>query len=234
MRPQPDKPPLRAETHVLAPLRPTAAGRAVLAAILIVCVAVEVILLMGDLGLIGIPRMRMTALEYGAFWPGLVQDWEPNYPGQPWLMFLSHGFLHGGLLHLAVNMMTLVSLGQPVLARIGVTRFLALYVGSMVAGGAVFALLSQSPQPMVGASGALFGLAGALLAWIWDDQPTLGRALRFAGRGVLLLVVLNVVLYLVFQGRLAWQTHLGGFLGGWVLGIALDPLPPMRPGRRKT
>ena len=44
---------------------------------------------------------------------GLLTDWEPNFAYQPWLMFLTYAFLHGGLAHLAVNMVTLWSLGRP-------------------------------------------------------------------------------------------------------------------------
>ena len=72
---------------------------------------------------------------------------------------------------------------------------------------------------MVGASGALFGLAGALLAWMWEDQPSLRAALRMAGRLVLILVLINVALFVALQGRLAWETHLGGFLTGWIVAV---------------
>ena len=207
---------------------PTAAGTGLLVALVVVCTAVELALQASDLGLLRDAYLRPRVYENGAFWPGLLHDWAPNYPAQPWLMFLTHGFLHGGLVHLAVNMLTLWSIGVPVLRRVGPARFLAIYFGAMLGGGAVFALLSSSPQPMVGASGALFGLAGAILAWMWDDQPTLRRALRVAGRAVLVLVALNVALHLALQGQLAWQAHLGGFLAGWVLAIALDPLPGAR------
>lgn len=189
------------------------------------CVAVELALQAGDLGVIDIPRLRSLAYENGAFWPGLMRDWTPNYPAQPWLMYVTHGFLHGGLTHLALNMVTLWSLGVAVLERVGPARFALVYFASMLSGGAVFALLSTSAQPMVGASGALFGLAGALLAWLWEDQPTLRLALRFAGRAVLFLLLFNVALHFIMGGKLAWQTHLGGFLAGWVLGVALHPDP---------
>jgi membrane associated rhomboid family serine protease len=180
------------------------------------------VLILGDLGLWGPPRLRMAAYEYAAFWPGLLDGWSPNYPLQPWTMFASYAFLHGGLLHLGMNMVTLVSLGRAVIARIGPWRFGILYAVTAVVGAGVYALLSTSGAPMVGASGALFGLAGALLAWLWEDQPSLRAALRVAGRVILLLVALNVVLFVALQGRLAWETHLGGFLAGWVAGLALD------------
>ncbi len=201
---------------------PDPAGNRALITLIFLCAIVEVALQCADLGLIDWPRLRSWAYQNGAFWPGLMRDWRSNYAAQPWLMYLSHGFLHGGILHLVLNMVTLWSLGAAVLERVSVERFLVIYFGSMVGGGAVFALLSTSATPMVGASGALFGLAGALLAWLWEDQPTLRLALRFAGRAVLVLLAINVALHVLLQGQLAWQTHLGGFLAGWVLGVALN------------
>ena len=208
---------------------PTRGGTRAMVVLVVSCVAIELALQAADLGLIDMPRLRSLAYENGAFWPGLMRDWQPNYPAQPWLMYLTHGFLHGGLVHLALNMVTLWSLGNAVLERVGPGRFLLIYFASMIGGGAVFALLSTSAQPMVGASGALFGLAGALLAWLWEDQPTLRLALRFAGRAVLFLLMFNVALHFIMGGQLAWQTHLGGFLAGWVLGVALHPAPEDAP-----
>lgn len=203
----------------------------IVVAIIGVCTAIEVALQLSDFGLFGNPRLRATALENGAFWPGLLGDWRPNYPLQPWLMFLTYGFLHGGLMHLVLNMLTLYSLSAPVAFRLGTGRFAVLYFGALIGGAAVYALLATTGRPMVGASGALFGLAGALLAWQWDDQPTLRAALAASGRGVLLLIVINIVLYFALDGSLAWETHLGGFLSGWILAIALDP-PHRRFGDR--
>lgn len=205
---------------------PGRTGPAILAGIVLICVAIEGALTLGDLGLPGVPDLRGRVYENGAFWPGLLRDWQANYPGQAGAMFLTYAFLHGGLVHLAINMVTLWSLGLAALGRVGPWRFLVIYVGATLGGAAVFGLLSRTGQPMVGASGALFGLAGALLAWMWEDQPTLRAALRLAGRAVLILLALNVALHFLLAGQLAWQAHLGGFLVGWVLGIALDPAPP--------
>jgi membrane associated rhomboid family serine protease len=207
---------------------PRATGVGVLASLVLICVLVEGVLTLADLGLIDAPRLRSRAYANGAFWPGLMRDWQPNYPIQPWAMYITHGFLHGGVVHLVLNMVTLWSLGAAVMERVSPARFLAIYFGAMLGGGAVYALLAISATPMVGASGALFGLAGAILAWMWEDQPSLRDALRLAGRAVLILLAINVALHFVLAGQLAWQTHLGGFLAGWILAIALDPLEAAR------
>ena len=69
----------------------------------------------GDLDIIGFARMRSQVYDYGAFWPGLLNTWTPNYAAQPYAMFLTYSFLHSGLVHLSVNMITLWSLGRAVL-----------------------------------------------------------------------------------------------------------------------
>ena len=153
----------------------------------------------------------------------MLRDWGPNYAGQPYLMFLTYGFLHGGLLHLLVNMITLYSLGRGVVERVGLLRFLALYFASMIGGAAGFGLLADTLSPMVGASGALFGLAGGLMAWNYVDRFLYRLELWPVARVALLLIAINVVMWWALDGQLAWQTHLGGFVAGWIMALLLDP-----------
>ena len=74
--------------------------------IFLVCFGVEALLQLSDRGFLEVPRLRQTVYEYAGFWPGLLRDWRPNYEIQPALMFLTYGFLHGGLVHFFVNMIT--------------------------------------------------------------------------------------------------------------------------------
>lgn len=194
-----------------------------LVALVAVCAGIEATLLASDAGL-GPPRLRRMAYDNGGFWPGLIRaGWTPNYPGQPWLMFLTYGFLHGGPTHLVVNMLTLWTLGTAVLQRVGLTGFLLLYAASILGGGLGFGLLAATLQPMVGASGALFGLAGGLLAWAYIDRFSSRTGLWPVLRAVLFLVFLNVALWWAMSGQLAWETHLGGFVTGWLAAMLIDP-----------
>jgi membrane associated rhomboid family serine protease len=198
---------------------------AVLAILLLACVIPELVLQGADLGLWGSARWRPLAYQNGAFWAGLLRGWTPNYAAQPATMFATYGFLHAGALHMVVNMMTLISLGLPIVARIGQRRFALLYAVSLLGGGIGFALLTASRQPMVGASGALFGLVGAWIVWgmmqAWRASTgSLGR-LRVLGRDLLwpatILVLLNLAMLWISGGLLAWETHLGGFVAGALL-----------------
>lgn len=187
-------------------LSPTVLG------IIFLCFLVELMLQLGLVWPEG--RLRQTAYEYAGFWPGLLRGWQPNYPGQATAMFFSYAFLHGGLLHLIINMTTLWSLGQSVALRAGELGFGLIY-GASVGGGALgYALLAVTPQPMVGASGALFGLAGAVLAWTWQDRTAPQDGFWAIFRIAAFLMAINLVMYWALDGHLAWQTHLGGFLAG--------------------
>ena len=188
-----------------------------------VCVAIELVLQAGDLGVFDVPRFRAVVYEYGGFWAGLLGDWRANYTFQPWIMFLTYGFLHAGLLHLGLNMLTLISLDQAITSRVGGLNFLVIYGLSILGGGIGFAVLSDSFRPMVGASGALFGLAGAILAWDYVDRFSLEERLWPVARAVLLLAALNVALYYAMDRLLAWEAHLGGFVTGWIVALLIDP-----------
>lgn len=194
-------------------------------AIVILCCVTELTLEAADAGLVGNRLWRGLAYQNGAFWPGLLYNWRPNYPLQPWLMFATYGFLHSGFWHLAGNMLTLVFLSDIVLRRSGQGGLALIYAVSTVGGAAAFGLLASSPQPMVGASGAIFGLAGAWQYWEWADRGRAGRRRWPVVRTVIGLALLNLVLWLGMGGTLAWQTHLGGFVAGWAAAALL-------PGRR--
>ncbi len=191
--------------------------------ILATCVGIEATLLAADYGLTADTRLRGWVYEYCGFWTGLLRGWQANYPAQPYLMFVSYAFLHAGPMHLIVNMITLVSLSRVVHARVGTLGLALLYAGSALGGAGGYALFGTNLAPMVGASGALFGLVGGLLAWSYVDRYTFAEGLWPIARAALLLIALNLVMWWAMNGQMAWQTHLGGFLAGWVLALLIDP-----------
>ncbi|MRU15706.1 rhomboid family intramembrane serine protease [Roseovarius sp. A21] len=170
-------------------------------------------------------QLRRLVYDYGAFWPGLLYNWKPNYTAQPIAMFITYGFLHTGFVHLAVNMITLWSLGRAVLNQVGQVSFVIIYAGASLGGAAVFALLAHGLRPMVGASGALFGLLGAILAWEYVDTHTDREGRRHIVKVILLLAGLNFVLWWAMDGQLAWQAHLGGFVVGWMAALLITRKP---------
>lgn len=207
------------------PQRQNDVGTQVIIGLMVVCAVLEAILKLSDFGLLKPERLRFLAYEYAGFWPGLLDNWTANYAAQPALMFLTYGFLHSGIVHLVVNMITLWSLGQAILIRVKARGFVLLYVLSILGGAIGYALLSEGLRPMVGASGALFGLAGGILAWMYVDRFTYHEGLLPVLQAVVMLIVLNLVLWWAMDGQLAWQTHLGGFVTGWISALLIDPRP---------
>jgi membrane associated rhomboid family serine protease len=183
-------------------------------ALVALCVLPELVLLGADWGLWGTARWRPYAYQNGAFWAGLLYGWRPNYTAQPVVMFATYGWLHAGLGHLAGNLAVLVWLGPQMLARFGTLGFILLWATCLLGGAAGFALLTSSPAPMVGASGALFGLAGA---WMVEEvRCTHGLRARLLRGGLILaaLLALNTAAWALQGGHLAWETHLGGMVAG--------------------
>ncbi|WP_110559023.1 rhomboid family intramembrane serine protease [Limimaricola pyoseonensis] len=190
---------------------PRGGRAAVLWLLALALVLPELALSLADLG--GAAIWRARAYQNGAFWVGLLHDWRPNYAVQPALMFLSYSIWHAGPLHLLGNLSGLAWLGPPLLARLAARGLLAVWLAGVLGGGAGFALLSRAPEPMVGASGAVFGLAGAWVAL--GARARAGRRLwRWIGGWLLLLVAVNLLGWVMADGQLAWQTHLGGALAG--------------------
>ncbi len=193
--------------------------------IIAICASIEMALYASDLGLLEPQSLRMRTYEYAGFWSGLWGEWNANYALQPYSMFLTYGFLHAGPLHLLVNMLTLWSVGRLVIARVGTKGFVLLYSVSIIGGGIGYGLLAPTLSPMVGASGALFGLVGGILSWSYVDRFSFNEALWPVARAALFLVGLNLVLWWAMSGQLAWETHLGGFVAGWIAAMLIDPRP---------
>lgn len=184
-----------------------------LVAVGLVWIGIEVVLAGADLQLWGGPDWRSLAYRIGGFRPGLLRGAPPDFAIQPGTMFLSYAFLHGGIWHLAGNLLALATLGPALLPRLGAGRVLLVLFVSTLAGGLAFALLSPDQALMVGASGGLFGLFGTLVV----------RARRRPWRAAADLAILNLGAWLLLGGALAWQAHLGGFAAGLVVGKALKP-----------
>lgn len=184
-----------------------------------VMAAIELALYLSDVGLIGSRDWRWSAFQIGAFWqPLLSGEMAPIYSGQTILMFVTYAFLHGGIVHLAMNCVVLLALGKFSAARIGKGKTLLVLLLSAIGGGFTFGLITNSLAPMIGASGAVFGLIGLWQAWDYRVRQTLRLPLQPLVMAILALVAVNLVFFVILNGGLAWEAHLGGWLVGWVSG----------------
>ena len=120
-------------------------------------------------------------------------------------------------------MITLGTVAPIVLDRVGFWKSALIYALSILGGAVGFALLSDTFRPMVGASGALFGLVGAIIAWEYVDRFTFQARMWPVLRAIGILILLNIVLYFAMDRLLAWEAHLGGFIAGWFGALLVDP-----------
>jgi membrane associated rhomboid family serine protease len=150
----------------------------------------------------------------GALYGPLVADGD-------WWRLLTAAFLHYGPVHLAMNMIVLWWFGPTLEAALGSSRFVLLYVAAGLAGSAG-ALLWSPNAVTVGASGAIYGLFGAIL--VLERQGT-----YVFGGSVIPLLILNFALTFAFRDYISVGGHVGGFIGG-----ALAILVLSRFGRRRV
>jgi len=147
-----------------------------------------------------------------------------------WWTVLSAGWLHGGLLHLAMNMMVMRQLAPAIADLYGPGRMVIIYTAGAVGGFGLssFAgeflpplLMLRGAQLTVGASASIAGLIGAILAY--GHRSGSAQARSFAMYYVVMLIFIGLAL--PFADNYA---HLGGFGGGYASAKLLDPLKPER------
>ncbi|SFN17929.1 Membrane associated serine protease, rhomboid family [Pseudonocardia ammonioxydans] len=154
----------------------------------------------------------------GSLLPALVAN------GEYWRL-LTSGFLHVGPLHLAFNMVALWIIGREVETVLGRARFGAVYAVSLLGGSAAVMLLSNPLGPTAGASGAVFGLMGALFVLL--------RRLKLPAGQVIGVIAINVVISFTIP-QISWQGHLGGLLFGAAVTAALLYLGVRSHSRRQV
>ena len=152
-----------------------------------------------------------------AFSGGIVTD-ALQYAGvysqhelfQPWRLITSI-FVHYSILHIALNMYSLLIFGallEPLLGRI---RYLVLFLISGFAGSVAVLLIAVPEQAVGGASGAIFGLFGAFFV--------IQRRLGGNATQLLVLIGINLVIGFIPSFGISWQAHIGGLVGGALVGL---------------
>jgi len=183
----------------------------------------------------------------------------PEYSPQLYTLFTSM-FIHGGFLHIFGNMFIFLFLGMAFEQRIGAKKFLIIYLITGVIGALTHSVLDlQSPVPLIGASGAIFGIMGAFAYSYPRDEIVMPIpvGIMFITR---IKVMYAVVIFALMETFIVWWeagagpqsntahfAHLGGLISGFILAAILlrgtkthtklgqtiyyDSLAPQRPGR---
>jgi len=150
----------------------------------------------------------------GSLWDKMIL-WGPFVKHGDWWRLITAAFLHASVVHIAFNMLALWWIGAPVENYLGRTRYIGLYLVGGLAGSAG-ALVNSPTIPVVGASGAIFAILGAMLILEWQATGRLGG-------NALTLIVINLALNFAFNGaggNIAIGGHIGGLIGGILATLA--------------
>ena len=162
----------------------------------------------------GMTEDGLFLLEHGAMYVPRIMEDEDYY------RLFSSMFLHFGFEHLMNNMVTLVLLGWNLEIEIGKFKFLVIYILSGLGGNflsAWYELWTADYSISAGASGAIFGVIGALLYVAMRNR---GRIGDISGRGIVFMIILSLYYGFTSSG-VDDLAHIGGLITGFVLGILL-------------
>ena len=212
----------------MKPFKPPAAHAT--RVILIACVAVQLLSILAGPGFA--QTLMLAAGLVPARLTGDVIGLQGTVPAP--LTLVTHMFLHGGLLHLAMNMVFLAWIGRQVEWLLGPIRFIMLFVLGGIAGGILQVFMTPgSIIPIVGASGAISAVFAtyALLFAKAGEAPASLLGVRISGEAVLALryaalwIGLQLLTAVAFNvpgvGGVAIWAHIGGFVAGLVFGLPL-------------
>jgi membrane associated rhomboid family serine protease len=144
--------------------------------------------------------------------PSLQQQlWLPSFEylqlTNEWYRLFTVALTHGGILHLGFNMYSLMVLGNPLEEAFGKQKFLIVFFFSLLTGSLTSAYFASLYSASVGASGAIFGLFGAL--------AIVGKKIGADIRSIVVIIGINFAFGFAIGG-VDWRAHLGGLIGGVV------------------
>ncbi|HET9199090.1 MAG TPA: rhomboid family intramembrane serine protease [Solirubrobacterales bacterium] len=174
-------------------------------ALIAINVVVFLIELFGGAGGLSVSNGSTVFRDFALFGPSVAEG--------EWYRLITSGFLHVSIIHIGFNMFLLLILGRLLEPALGTPRFLALYFASLLAGS--FGALVVEPNAFtVGASGAVFGLAGAVFV------IARGRGMDQLAGEIGFLIVFNLVWSFV-GSNISVGGHIGGLIGGTICALAI-------------
>jgi membrane associated rhomboid family serine protease len=166
-------------------------------------------------------------IDAGALVPATgaaVDHFTGGIVGGEWWRLLSSMFLHAGLIHLGLNSYVLWIFGNEIERQIGRLTMLAVFLVTGVFAGATSFAFAPGFTVAVGASGAIFGLVGAYIAYNYLRRHHVMAQARL--RSALGMLMINLIIGFSIPA-IDWRAHLGGVVAGLVAGFAVDPSRPV-------
>ena len=164
--------------------------------------------------LVGDSENPKTLIDFGALFGPFIAN------GEYWRLFTAM-FLHVGLIHLLFNVFALFIFGQIVERAFGQIKFIVIYISSGLT-GSIFSFSFNPISIGAGASGAIFGILGALVAYFLMNRQKYGVLGQQNLTGVVVISSINLLLGFITPGIDNWA-HIGGFSSGLLIGLVLTP-----------
>lgn len=213
------------EKHNLSPFN---ALPPVVVALAVVIFGLEMMFQAATAGLLGGQAgvgWRLNAIrDYGVFDEIARFMWANGiYPPAEMLRLVTYPLIHGGFAHAAFVVVFVLAIGKMVAEVFSPLAFVALFLGSAVAGALGFVALMNSPFPLIGGYPGVYGLIGAFTFILWTRESLRGgnRARAFGLIGMLLAIQL---LFGVIQGEFGpVVADLSGFLAGFLMSFVVSP-----------
>jgi rhomboid protease GluP len=182
-------------------------------ALVVINVAIFVAMLLSGAGFWHSPNA--VQLHWGANFGPATQDGE-------WWRLASAMFLHFGIMHLLLNALSLWDAGQLVERMYGRWRFIAIYMVSGLFGNILSLVLQGNQAVSGGASGAIFGVYGAALVFLWRERAAISAyEFRWLFGGGVAFSIVTIILGYIIPG-IDNAAHIGGFIAGALTSICLS------------
>ena len=166
----------------------------------------------------GAPDSHDILLKFGALVPAMVWD------GEIWRL-ISANFVHIDVSHLAFNLFSLLFLGTFLERYFGRTRMISVFfasgLGAMLTVVSAYSLAGNERDLVAGASAAIFGLVGALFAWLWKDRHPAVRHIRRKQSWVLSCMLAAQFAYDFYMPDISFLGHFSGLIIGWTVAMII-------------
>ncbi len=200
----------------------------VVLALFLVLAGIEVAFWLGSKGMVGGPSAigwRLAAVQKYAFSVDIF-DWmmaNGIWPIEHVIRFVTYLFVHVSFTHALFGGVLLLAMGKMVGEVFSGWATLTVFVGSGVAGALGYALILDSPQPLVGSYPGVYGLIGAFTFLLWTQLGEVGAPQARAFSLIGMLVAIQLVFGLIFGGAPDWVADVIGFGAGFVMSFVLTP-----------
>lgn len=172
--------------------------------------------------------LAIIAVNIGLFIASLTRDdlvgilglTPSSWTSEPWTLLTSM-FMHGDITHILFNMLSLYFLGRFLCQLVGDKWFLVIYFAGGIIGSFFFILLGEESATVIGASGAIFAVGGALAVLVPNVKVILLPIPAPVPLWTAIIGTFLILTLLAFATNIAWQAHLGGLLLGLAVGYYL-------------